>query len=178
MADNLVTASIVVQFGDTTDANTHVSIEVDSRTELEGGLNKGKTTFSAGDTVYLLVYKSDNVTLVTQSSSSGLLTLVPGQVYISKEDEVSFIDSDESSANKPIHKDFQYTWIGDNHDLGHITPLGGYPNVRASSKTLYEVGIASLSYKSLVSIYRLETPAEINGDSNYNVLCVVYARAD
>ena len=180
MSGTSVTASIIVQFGDEANANTHVSIEIDSRSEADGGLNKGKTSFKPGDTVYLLVHKSVNVTLTDHTSSAGVLTKLPGQIYVKNEDneEVSFSDSDEASASKPVYNDFEYTWMGSNHDLGSILPSTGYPNLKANSKTLYEVGIASISYDSLVTIYRLETPSDINGETDYRILCVVYAQAN
>lgn len=57
----MANATVRVQFGDPDGTTTgHLSAEIDARTD---GLNGGKTAFTPGETVYLLVYASANVTV-------------------------------------------------------------------------------------------------------------------
>ncbi len=62
----MANATIRVQFGNPdgsggpggSGASGHLSAEVDTRA---AGLNGGRSSFSPGETVYILIYKSDNV---------------------------------------------------------------------------------------------------------------------
>ncbi len=58
----IITASQIINFDRDTDADRGIlRLEIDSRND---GLNAGKTSFSPGDSVGLLLYKSPNVTIL------------------------------------------------------------------------------------------------------------------
>ena len=66
----MANATIRVQFGnpDGSEAAGHLSAEIDTR---PGGLNGGRTSFNPGETAYILVYKSDNVSITDTICSAG-----------------------------------------------------------------------------------------------------------
>ena len=58
----MANATLRATFGnpDGSDAAGHLSAEIDTRPT---GLNGGRNAFNPGETVYILVYKTDNVTI-------------------------------------------------------------------------------------------------------------------
>lgn len=157
-----VTASIVVNFvGGGGTANGHLSAEVDNR---EDGLNTSQTFF-AGDSVYLLVYKTDNVILDKAGCSAG--TLAPaGSVVIDRYETITFAGTGSASLEKPSSSGLEYTWVG--NSLGYLL-LPDPLNVKAS---VSGVATANVKYKTTALVYRLSSPANINGEISFSI--VVY----
>ena len=116
-----ITATLVVNFGQQAGARTDGLVaEIDNRPD---GLNAGRTAFSPGDEVFILLYKTSNITLNAAISSAGILTrradLSP--VFIEKEQDLQFVDRIEQSLSYPIPVDVAGSgvWLG--NDLGFVT---------------------------------------------------------
>ncbi len=72
MAIRTVTTSLTVNFERAAiEGDGFLTLEVDDRTEKEGGLNLGDTSFSPGDSVFILLYKESSVTLDSTFTSAG-----------------------------------------------------------------------------------------------------------
>ena len=82
----MANATIRVQFGTASGDNApgHLSAEVDSRPT---GLNGGKTGFAPGETAYILVFASDNVSISETICSAGSLT-AQGTTLVTVTDEI------------------------------------------------------------------------------------------
>ncbi len=135
-------ATIRVQFGnpDGSNANGHLSAEIDTRSN---GLNGGRSSFSPGETAYILVYKTDNVTISETICSAGSLT-AQGTTTVTVDEELMFEDSDSASLGKPTKSALTNTlWYGRN--LGALTLQSDKVSVKASSKG---VGVAKVNVES------------------------------
>lgn len=104
----IVTASLTINF-DAGKGSNQFLVEVDDR---DNGPNGGRTSFNPGDTVYLLLYASDNISQIRQFVTSGSLA-VGGQVIVDKEEIISFAQEREASARYPvIPGTASYQWYG------------------------------------------------------------------
>jgi hypothetical protein len=163
----MANATIRVQFGspDGAGASGHLSAEVDSR---PNGLNGGKTAFQPGETVYILVYRSDNVSITETICSAGSL-YAQGTVTVSLTDELMFEDSDTASLSVPARSSLSSSvWYG--RDLGPLTLQADKVTVKAASKG---VGVAKVSYEALAQIYALASPASLNGETDFSILALI-----
>jgi len=86
----MANATIRVQFGnpDGSAAGGHLSAEIDTRPQ---GLNGVRTSFSPGETAYILVYKSDNVGITDTICSAGSLS-AQGSAVVTVTEELMFED--------------------------------------------------------------------------------------
>lgn len=161
-----VTASIVVQFGKDADAAAQgvLQAEVDSRAASEGGRNV-TNQFIAGDDVYYLVYKTDNV-LAEQFSSAGSVSLVAIE-DVTIEEFITFANSNEANTSKPIKSLGSVQWYGNN--LGSVVSLGGN-TIRAGS---VGVGVAKVTYTAEAQVWKLSSPAQLNGEDNFSIVIVI-----
>lgn len=167
----MANATIRVQFGspDGTGASGHLSAEVDSRPT---GLNGGKTAFQPGETVYLLVYKSDNVSITESICSAGSLS-AQGTATVTINDELMFEDSDSASLSVPARSGLASSvWYG--RSLGGLTLQGDKVTVKAASKG---VGVAKVSYEALALVYALASPAALNGETDFSILALIKGAA-
>lgn len=119
-----ITATLVVGFGEANlGANDGLVVDVDDRPD---GLNQGRTRFSPGDDVYILVYKTENVVLNTPVVSAGSLIPRPGlsPVFYEKEQDLQFVDELEATLQYPIPPGVLATgnWLG--NSLGNVTQRG------------------------------------------------------
>lgn len=91
----MANATIRVQFGnpDGSAAEGQLSAEIDTR---PGGLNGGRSSFSPGETAYILVYKSDNVSITDTICSAGSLS-AQGSAVVTVTEELMFEDSDTAT---------------------------------------------------------------------------------
>lgn len=104
----IVTASLTINF-DAGKGSSQFSVEVDDR---EDGPNAGRTSFQPGDTVYLLLYASDNVEQIRSFVTSGSLSR-GGSVIVQKEEIITFAKEREATARYPIVAGSPtYEWYG------------------------------------------------------------------
>jgi len=163
----MANATLRVQFGnqDGSQATGHLSAEVDTRPE---GLNGGRTSFSPGETVYILVYMSDNVSITETICSAGSLS-AQGSLMVSASEELMFEDSDEASLGKPARSNLsQSVWYG--RSLGNLTLQSDKMTVKASLKG---VAVAKVTYEALAQVYALASPATLNGEADFSILALI-----
>lgn len=168
MADR---ATIVVQFGSASGGEIvgeivgHLSAEVDSR---EGGLNGGQVAFSPGAPVFLLAYKTDNVTITDVLVSAGTITPQP-DIIVTLAEELSFEDVDTASLPKPATGGIQSVkWYG--NSLGALTVQDDRMTVKAASSG---VAVCSVTYQAVAKVYKLVSPPNINGETAFPILVLV-----
>ncbi len=161
-------ATIRVQFG-TPDADGgasgHLSAEVDTR---PNGLNGGRSSFNPGETVYVLVYKTDNVTVAETHCSAGSLS-AQGTTLVTLSDELMFEDAETASLRVPVHGALSTTvWYG--RALGALTVQADRTTVKAAVKG---VGVAKVTYPALAHIYALSSPSSLNGETDFSILAII-----
>ena len=163
----MANATIRVQFGnpDGSGASGHLSAEIDTRPQ---GLNGGRSSFSPGETVYLLVYKSDNVSITDTICSAGSLSS-QGSAVVTVTEELMFEDSDTATLGKPARSSLtQSVWYG--RSLGGLTLQSDKVTVKTSSKG---VGVAKVTYDALALVYALSSPATLNGETDFSILALI-----
>ena len=163
----MANATIRVQFGspDGSGASGHLSAEIDTR---PGGLNSGRSSFNPGETAYILVYTSDNVTITDTLCSAGSLT-AQGAIVVSVTEELMFEDADTASLGKPASAGLsQSVWYG--RSLGGLTLQSDQVTVKAAAKG---VAVAAVTYDAVASIYALSSPATLNGQTDFSILAVI-----
>lgn len=105
-----VTATLTVNFGEGAASNNDALVaEVDSR---ETGLNAGKTSFTPGEDVWILLYPSTNVVLNDPVTSWGDLLFRPGVEFVEKEQDLTYVDALESRVGYPMLTGFTPMFIG------------------------------------------------------------------
>jgi len=163
----MATATIVVQFGNGSgtgsDATGHLSAEVDSRPD---GLNGGKTSFVPGEPVFLLVYKSANVAIQDVATSAGSC-VQSGSATVTTTEDVTFENTDESSVQRPMLALSAVEWFG--RSLGALSVSGDLTGLKAASKG---VAVARVTYTAQADVYRLDSPATLNGSADFTILVV------
>lgn len=118
MASNVVTASLTVNFEkQETSGDGFLSWEVDDRSKADGGLNNGDTSFSPGDTVYVLLYQEKNVTLTETFSSGGsFVESAAGQLKSftgTNAEYITVTNSNTANLSKPANSGgVVLSWIG------------------------------------------------------------------
>ena len=169
----MANATIRVQFG-TADgaagaAVGHLSAELDTRSN---GLNGGRTSFNPGETAYILVYKSDNVSITETVCSAGSLTS-QGTTVVSVTEELMFEDADSASLGKPARSGItQSVWYG--RSLGGLTLQSDKVTVKAAAKG---VAVAKVTYDALAQVYALSSPATLNGETDFSILALIKGTA-
>ena len=104
----IVTASLTINF-DAGKGSSQFLVEVDDR---DNGPNAGRTSFQPGDTVYLLLYASDNVSQIRSFTTSGSLS-GGGSVLVEKEEIISFAKEREASPRYPVVPgSYSFEWYG------------------------------------------------------------------
>lgn len=166
----MTSATIRVQFGlPDSEMAGHLSAEIDDRPD---GLNAGKTSFNPGETAYLLVFKSDNVSITDTICSAGSLS-AQGSTLVSVSEELMFEDADTATLGKPARSSLAQTvWYG--RSLGTLTLQSDMMTVRADSSG---VAVAEVTYDTTALIYALTSPATLNGESDFSILAVIKGTA-
>lgn len=127
--DNVVTATLTVNFDkNETSGNKFLSWEVDDRSEEDGGLNLGDTSFSPGDTAWLLLFQEKSVVLKSTFTSAGTLTRgAGGQLYEFSDEKdtteyITVANSNTASLSKPANTGaVSLSWLGKNLKVGKGT---------------------------------------------------------
>jgi hypothetical protein len=166
----MANATIRVVFGNeggaaAGEAGTHLSAEIDDR---ETGYNAGKTSFIAGDTAHFLVFRSANVQVDRIAFSAGSVSLVGSGVSVEKEEELIFEDSDSAVLPIPANGIVSTRFFG--NDLGSLTLQSDKMTLKASSKG---VAVAKVVYTANADVYALQSPAAINGETDFSILVLV-----
>ena len=166
----MANATVRVQFGDSAgSANGHLSAEIDARAD---GLNGGKTAFTPGETVYLLVYASANVTVTEMLCSAGSLAR-HGSAVVTVTEDLLFEDADTASLSKPARASLtQSAWYG--RSLGTLTLQADRMTVKAASRG---VGVARVSYETLAQVVALSSPVALNGETDFSILALIKGSA-
>jgi hypothetical protein len=164
----MANATIRVQFGNPDGsgaAGAHLSAEVDTRPD---GLNGGRNAFSPGETAYILVYTSNNVSITDTICSAGSLS-AQGSAVVTVTEELMFEDTDSANLRKPARSGLsQSVWYG--RSLGALTLQSDRTTVKASSKG---VAVAKVTYEALASVYALSSPATLNGETDFSILALI-----
>jgi len=165
----MANATIKIQFGADSaaaSADTHLSAEVDARAD---GLNAGKTSFAPGDDVHILVYKSDNVVVTGTDCSAGSLS-ASGTAVVVLTEELFFEGEKTATLGVPASTGVleTTTWLG--RSLGAITLGADKTTCTAGSAG---VAVANVSYRTNALVYKLSTPASINGSTDYSILVLI-----
>lgn len=172
-----VTASLVINFGDETDAFLEAEINEED--------NEGKTSFVAGDEVYFRVYNSGNYKII-QTAGSTSLESSNNVVNISELNEeglleqVSFAFSATSSTDKYIHQFYSGTWIGKPlgiiKKIGHNELSGGVvPKEQGGSGKPDSVGVAEVDYDTKYDLWKYSSPSSLNDSTTYSVVIGIIA---
>jgi hypothetical protein len=168
----MANATIRVQFGSPDGQGTsegHLSAEVDARPQ---GLNGGKTSFSPGETVYILVYKSDNVSITETICSAGSLS-AQGTATVTVTDEMMFEETDNASLSVPARAGIDSSvWYG--RSLGTLTLQSDKVTVKSAVKG---VGVAKVTYEAQAQVYALASPAALNGETDFSILALIKGSA-
>lgn len=157
-----VTTSIVVQINDPAasgSSSARAQAEVDSR---EDGLNNGKTSFIAGDSVYILLFKDSNVSITSVTASSGTC-VKEGSGSMTIDEFVTLANSDSTSTEKPA-VNLTATVVAGAATL--VSTENG--NIVASEPS---VAVISVSYTANFDIYKLSGfPAALDGKKDYPIV--------
>lgn len=162
----VVTATVTIQF---TGNNGKLSAEVDSRAD---GPNNGKTSFSPGDDVYLLVRRSSDVS-VAGYASLGTVTKVGNVLGIDERQVLTFPRTRAAELSQEPSGAVNILWLGNG--------LGGH-NVKGTTLSLTDeydtsnppVGVAIATYESSGESWKLSNlPSTVSGKSSYEVLVVL-----
>ena len=163
----MANATIRVQFGnpDGSGSDGHLSAEVDTRPD---GLNGGRTSFSPGETAYILVYKSDNVSITDTICSAGSLS-AQGSAVVTVAEELMFEDAEMAQISKPARLALsQSVWYG--RSLGGLTLLSDQVTVKAQARG---VAVAKVTYDALALVYALSSPISLNGETDFSILALI-----
>lgn len=128
MADQSITVTFV------TEADPALVVELDDE------MNNDKTQFCYGEKAYFRIYKYPSTLELTITQSDGTIAS-EGSGTSDEEETITFVDTDSSSASKPIESISSYSWLG--NSLGAVSGIG--TTVKSSNEG---VGVLKLEYTS------------------------------
>jgi len=162
-----ITATLVVNFGgQAASDNDSLVAEIDDR---ETGLNSGKTSFLPGDDVWILLYKSENVTLNTPVTSWGDLILRAGDELVEKEADIQFVDEVESRVGYPMRDGFTSQWIG-RTALGLVQTGELTLQIAQPADVEHWARLLRVNWTARAAAYKL-TNTYIAGLTEYSIIC-------
>lgn len=166
--NNVVTASLTVSFEkQEVSGDGFLSWEVDDRSEEDGGLNGGDTSFSPGDTAYLLLFRESSVTLnETFTSGGSLVPSASNQIKSFKGLEAEYVtvtNNNTANLSKPANSGgVSLSWLGKSKKIGKGTPK--LEMMKQENGTVSEVvidlgtemvGVIKAEYDSSATAYKL-----------------------
>ncbi len=164
---NLITTSLVVQFGQTD--RGILTAEIDDRVT---GYNSGDAQFAPGEEPAFLIFKTSNVALDSIAPSSGSILFLSNTVNITKDEFINFEDSKTANTAYPVTANFTYQWIG--NSLGAVT-VGSEQNLTAATKG---VAVLKVTYTSQAMARRLTgVPITLGGETSFPVLIYIVGTA-
>lgn len=170
MAVKVITTSLVVNFNKSSDSSDILKLEIDDR---EDGLNNGKTSFAPGDTVYLLLFKSPNVTIDNILCTTGSIANV-GSAVKSIDDFINFPNEQETNADYPVSGGFTYSLLGGNYNapLTVINDGTAFKWAAPVSPAAPKIAIFRVRYNSNAIVLRL-SGTMISGLDEYPIMVYV-----
>jgi hypothetical protein len=168
--NNVVTATLSVNFSkNETSGNKFLSWQVDDRSEEDGGLNLGDTSFSPGDTAFLLLFRESSVRLDETFTSAGTLTkAASGQIYVFSDEKdtteyITVSNSNTANLSKPCNVGTpSLSWLGKNLKVGKGTPKlemdknsDGTTSEVVINLGTEMVGVIKAEYSSSAQAYKL-----------------------
>lgn len=162
-----IRTTIQVQFGGDSTGEEYIAAEVDGRPD---GLNAGKTSFLPGETAYILVYKSSNVTINKVLSSAG--SIVNASVgTVQKEEDVFFDDTNSATLSCPATRVVSISWHG--NSLGDLALQTDEMTLKSNVKG---VAVARVVYNTAPVAFGIASPAFVsNRVVNYSINVVIKA---
>jgi hypothetical protein len=163
---SVVTATVVVNFTDNASAGGGIlTAEIDGR---PAGFNGGKSSFVAGDSPVILIYRTTNVVINSVIPSTGVMSPHGSGTSLETQD-LQFATDVSATLDKPITGSLVSTkWLG--RDLGTLS-LTGEAGVRATGTP---PGIARVTYNATYQAYRLSNVVSpLNGETVFPVVIVV-----
>lgn len=162
-----VSTNITVTFGKETDTDLLLKAEVDGR---DDGLNAGNTSFLPGDSVGILLFRDDLITQLDTYVTAGTLAGAGGGSFLVENEVLSFTDNEELnqevSFQYPVYSGFTSKWLG--NDGGAIQVI----ERQTARKPAAGIGVALVSYTTNYQAYRLNSPAILNGETEFSILVV------
>ena len=165
MAQTAPKTTITVSFG-TDKAAEHLSAQIMPE------LNEGKDLFAPGDTVYISIFKSSDVTLDNVVSSSGTATITAIVDTVALEDEVTFENAKQATLSVPAEAITSIVWLGNNLSGGQNVDLGA-DKVTITAATS-GVAIAKVKYTAKADRVKLVSPPSIHGELSFSILVMVF----
>lgn len=161
----VVTASLVVQFGDTDSEQYTLQAEVDAR---DDGFNKGVTQFLPGDSPAFLVYKSPELTLSFEQSTGNRSSL--GSVTIPQEEFLVFANENTAQLSKPPEGSVTLKRLA-----GVSGAVLNRQEVRIPEKG---VAVYKATYNARAYAYRMTgIPTSLQGETSFPVVVVIIGTA-
>ncbi|NOQ30263.1 MAG: hypothetical protein GQ570_03975 [Helicobacteraceae bacterium] len=136
-----------------------MSVEVDSRSTNIGGLNPS-TIFSAGDTVKLLEYHTQDVSNIKFDISAGTI-YKSGSVLVDITEQLVFTNASSRSLSRPKTGGLTYKWLG--KSLGEISVSNDYTLQAERVGT----AVLSVTYQATATVYTLSSPGVVGGETDY-----------
>lgn len=157
-----LTVTIITSVPDPSDADLLLEAEINAAD------NNEESTYYIGQTYYLRLYKSENITTLTEKATRGTLSLVssgntatvptPGD----DKEYLTFSGSKEADLNKVFYGSLTYAVEGQCYDLEGVAttvsltaPANGSKKVLAS-KAIY--GMFDVTYTTKYSKYSFQSP--------------------
>ncbi len=140
--------------------SSQLQMQIDPRPE---GLNNGKFSFAPGDTVGVLAFASEGVTIGQPESSSGTVTTEADQTFQQTQD-LSFSDTDSATLSYPANSIESILWIG--NDLGAIALD---TDRRTALITTPGTGVCRVTYSVTAKAYKVTTEQSVSGLTEYPV---------
>jgi hypothetical protein len=160
MANQTITITFVSETGDGGGGAGNEIIQV----ELDSERNNGKTRFLFGEKAYFKIYKYPSTMRLTLDSTDGTI-FDEGSGTSDEEELITFSNSNEGSADKPIKSVTSSNWIG--RSLGSISAAGR--TVTASQKG---IGVLDFKYKADFIRKSISVPVK-DGYDEYPVVVLV-----
>jgi len=172
-----VTASLVINFGDVTDAYLSAEILDDD--------NEGKTSFSAGDTVYFRIYHSGTFDVISNIGSTSEVSANQTQnikelTDDGNEEMVTFAFSGTASTDKLISNFISGEWVGTELGTiaksGHAEVSGGIKSKDNGGTGLPDsVGVAKIDYDTKYDLWQFNSPSDVDGSTTYTAVIGITA---
>lgn len=159
-----VVATVVVDFGAEDENAGILRYEVDSRTRAEGGLNLGRTQFQPGDNVYLLLYRSDNISSLIVDSNEGSIAS-DGDETIAVDELLTISNAEDVTLPYPVLSGFTAAWAGNEFASDGTSAAISRTLVEGRKVVFSEPAIGHLrvTYNTRAYIYRLNNiPQGVN----------------
>jgi hypothetical protein len=115
-----------------------------------------------------LLFKDDLITRLTTDITAGSLVPAGSGTFLIENEELVFSDDEELnqevSFQYPVYSGFTSKWLGKNGGTLQVV------NRQIARKPTAGIGIALVSYTTFYTAYRLNSPAILNGETDFSIL--------